>query len=926
MKTYKITVLVLMLIIFICPFIVHAQNNEEREALEKFYDNTTLSDSSWFNDTNWLDKNSDICDWYGVVCDAQKLHVRELNLSNNNLDNSYSDGRYVKDVFKQLENLKELRDINLDNNQMKGDILEGLISINTVEHINLSYNALTGKIPPKLLTHNSLKYLYLNNNQLTGNIPYIQKSYYDDDSKILAINLAHNKLTGSIPQSIDRLINIETLCLNNNMLSGYIPESIGKLLNLHALYLNGNLLTGSIPEKFLNLKNLNEYIFGKKIQGLDLRWNALYLSDQSSYELEEFLNEVQIDSYWLETQTICPKSFTAIAYSISSVTLGYSAVAFQDYTGGYEIYYDLTSYSNESLTDTIPYSYSIVTSDKSIEKITINNLKRDRKYYFRIRTITYSHINNSNIVKSEFSEEIDETPRNYPPEQPTAINSQKKYDQSQITLQTSPYIDPENDKHLLSYWEIWKSDKKSIYYSSNRISVCSGYLTTPEYINYSVCYQTDIDLTEITVNLEEGMKYKWRVGYKDSGSGKISYSREYSFTVGKTITDDSDELKIKPGIKISDYKMYSYHMWLAKSDAKNFFNEIQDINDYAQNYHIATYDPEMCDKNGSDCYVEYGEGLSLEPGRAYWIVARNGISLTVTGIRVAMKEFDISLKYNETDGRNMISCPNYADYDWGKIEVWKYFKDKQMEFIGLISNNDAIENYIDNRLFEWNGRGYLVIVDEPGVYEMKKYKGYWVNAKQKDVVLRFTPDAINPDNTYKSQLLSKHLKYQTIDVNNNYSFDIPQPPHVKHFTYNYNTFKHYNKQDSCKNKSSKSNISTHQKSIHFINIPPYGNRIQNVSGIVNNVNNDNFNIIVYIFQQTWKIKPNTTKPYTIINPDNTWTCDITTSMGDHKATKIAAFLISKGYKPSLINNKFNLPHEIFENAVDYIEIKRSNIK
>jgi len=119
------------------------------------------------------------------------------------------------------------------------------------------------------------------------------------------------------------------------------------------------------------------------------------------------------------------------------------------------------------MTDSIPYSYSVVTSDKSIEKVTINNFERDKKYHFRIRTITYSHINNSNIVKSEFSEEIYETPRNFPPEQPIAINSPKKYDQTQITLQTSSYIDPENDEHQLSYWEIWKSEIKPISYSSN---------------------------------------------------------------------------------------------------------------------------------------------------------------------------------------------------------------------------------------------------------------------------------------------------------------------------------------------------------------------------------------------------------------------------------------------------------------------------
>jgi len=40
------------------------------------------------------------------------------------------------------------------------------------------------------------------------------------------------------------------------MLSGNIPESIGKLLNLKRLYLNQNHFTGVIPKSFGNLKNL----------------------------------------------------------------------------------------------------------------------------------------------------------------------------------------------------------------------------------------------------------------------------------------------------------------------------------------------------------------------------------------------------------------------------------------------------------------------------------------------------------------------------------------------------------------------------------------------------------------------------------------------------------------------------------------------
>ena len=45
------------------------------------------------------------------------------------------------------------------------------------------------------------------------------------------------ELTGSIPESIGNLVNLEFLYLCNNLLTGSIPESIGDLLKLKYLML-----------------------------------------------------------------------------------------------------------------------------------------------------------------------------------------------------------------------------------------------------------------------------------------------------------------------------------------------------------------------------------------------------------------------------------------------------------------------------------------------------------------------------------------------------------------------------------------------------------------------------------------------------------------------------------------------------------------
>ena len=63
--------------------------------------------------------------------------------------------------------------------------------------------------------------------------------------KIVAMNLSGKGLTGTIPESIGDLTDLETLDLSNNNLTGVIPESIGNLTNLTTLDLSGNNLTST---------------------------------------------------------------------------------------------------------------------------------------------------------------------------------------------------------------------------------------------------------------------------------------------------------------------------------------------------------------------------------------------------------------------------------------------------------------------------------------------------------------------------------------------------------------------------------------------------------------------------------------------------------------------------------------------------------
>ena len=66
-------------------------------------------------------------------------------------------------------------------------------------------------------------------------------------SRVTKILLSSEGLSGSIPSSLERLLELTHLNLSNNSLTGEIPEQIGRLSNLEELRLSGNSLTGCIP-------------------------------------------------------------------------------------------------------------------------------------------------------------------------------------------------------------------------------------------------------------------------------------------------------------------------------------------------------------------------------------------------------------------------------------------------------------------------------------------------------------------------------------------------------------------------------------------------------------------------------------------------------------------------------------------------------
>ena len=392
-----ISLTVLLVTLAISTDIHAAVPASERNALIDLYNST--DGENWLVDLDWLGEAGTECDWHGVICDSEGNYVMRITLPENNLvgpiptSTGNLTGLRVFNLQKngltgelpaEMGDLSELQELRLLGNELNGEIPSWLGSLLNMKAIDLGQNQFTGPIPEQLGNLPNLEILYLDGNALTGTIP----TQLANLSKMNFLYLNDNELTGTIPSNLGNLSNLEYLYLDGNALSGTIPSELGNLVNLERLRLNSNMLEGEIPPELLNLVNLRN-------DESDFRWNTLYTSDDA---LRDFLKEKQDGGDWESTQAIPPENLAADETGENSVSLAWTPVIYTGDTGGYEVYYATESGGSYTLFDT--------TADKSATEMTVTGLMPNTVYYFRLRTVTDNHSDNTSSVHSEYTAEI----------------------------------------------------------------------------------------------------------------------------------------------------------------------------------------------------------------------------------------------------------------------------------------------------------------------------------------------------------------------------------------------------------------------------------------------------------------------------------------------------------------------------------------
>ncbi|KAF0900327.1 hypothetical protein E2562_030615 [Oryza meyeriana var. granulata] len=170
--------------------------------------------------------------------------------------------------------------IDFTNNDFVGTIPPKICSGGRLEVLNLGLNLLNGSIASGIANCPTLRRLILKQNNLIGPIPQ-----FINCNHLNHIDVSYNFLSGDIPASLSKCINVTSVNWSRNKLAGPIPPEIGKLASLGSLNLSGNRLYGELPVEISRCSKLYQ---------LDLSYNSLNGSSLATVSKLKFLSQLRL--------------------------------------------------------------------------------------------------------------------------------------------------------------------------------------------------------------------------------------------------------------------------------------------------------------------------------------------------------------------------------------------------------------------------------------------------------------------------------------------------------------------------------------------------------------------------------------------------------------------------------------------------------
>ncbi|XP_060191597.1 LRR receptor-like serine/threonine-protein kinase HSL2 [Lycium barbarum] len=198
-----------------------------------------------------------------------RLPLVSLNLNDNNLEGEILESLGLNpnlSQFKLFNNSfsgtlphnfgvnSDLDEFDVSGNNLEGSLPPNLCSRKKLRILNLFDNKFNGSIPESYGECNSLTYVRMYNNQFSGELP----TGFWGFAGYTFLELRYNNFQGSIPASISNARGLTQFLISGNKFSGELPEEICKLEKVVIMDISKNQLSGELPSCITRLKTLQK--------------------------------------------------------------------------------------------------------------------------------------------------------------------------------------------------------------------------------------------------------------------------------------------------------------------------------------------------------------------------------------------------------------------------------------------------------------------------------------------------------------------------------------------------------------------------------------------------------------------------------------------------------------------------------------------